>query len=96
MDKADYVYGVLGVLQFEIPRITGAKAVWHEFLSKLDNFVAEHVCNNSSFTGMEESDGAVPPSLFIINDRARKLDWENVRNMADVYRDLLIEYKCVV
>ncbi|CDH56134.1 predicted protein [Lichtheimia corymbifera JMRC:FSU:9682] len=36
MDPADYVYGVLGLLQIKIPRMTDPNAVWQRFLSELD------------------------------------------------------------
>lgn len=91
MDPSDYVYGVLGVLQFEIPRMANPKEVWHDFLSELDNFVEAYVCNQSS----SQMD-VPPPSLFTINDRARHLDLTTVKNMSDVYRDLLIEYNCTI
>ena len=39
MDPADYVYGVLGMLNIKIPRMTDPEAVWQSFLSELDNYM---------------------------------------------------------
>ncbi|KAI7874422.1 hypothetical protein K492DRAFT_240852 [Lichtheimia hyalospora FSU 10163] len=35
-DPVDYVYGVLGVLQLKIPRMTDPHAVWQYFVSEMD------------------------------------------------------------
>ncbi|KAJ8652905.1 hypothetical protein O0I10_011439 [Lichtheimia ornata] len=39
-DPCDYIYGVLGMLQIKIPRMSDPNAVWKEFLSKLDDLYA--------------------------------------------------------
>lgn len=36
-DPADYVYGVLGMMQIKIPRMADPNAVWRHLLSKLDD-----------------------------------------------------------
>lgn len=36
-DPADYVYGVLGMMQIKIPRMNDPNAVWWYLLSKLDD-----------------------------------------------------------
>ncbi|KAJ8652019.1 hypothetical protein O0I10_012363 [Lichtheimia ornata] len=39
MDPVDYVYGVLGMLQIEIPRMDNPDAVWKLFLSEMDKLI---------------------------------------------------------
>lgn len=36
-DPADYVYGVLGMMQIQIPRMVDPCEVWRHFLAELDN-----------------------------------------------------------
>ncbi|CDH48374.1 predicted protein [Lichtheimia corymbifera JMRC:FSU:9682] len=39
MDPVDYVYGVLGIFHFKIPRMDDPDAVWKLFLSEMDKFL---------------------------------------------------------
>lgn len=39
MDPVDYVYGVLGMFQFQIPRMSDPNAVWQRFLSELKKYI---------------------------------------------------------
>ncbi|KAI7874564.1 hypothetical protein K492DRAFT_222136 [Lichtheimia hyalospora FSU 10163] len=39
MDPVDYVYGVLGILQIKIPRMTDPQKVWQHFLYELDDYM---------------------------------------------------------
>lgn len=38
-DPADYVYGVLGMMQIKIPRVEDPNAAWSHLLSKLDDLL---------------------------------------------------------
>ncbi|KAJ8652020.1 hypothetical protein O0I10_012364 [Lichtheimia ornata] len=80
MDPVDYVYGVLGIFQFEIPRMDNPDAVWKLFLSKMDKLVDELL---GSFPG--------DPRRIRISDRAYQLDLRKAKDMADVYKNLLLE-----
>ncbi|KAI7874550.1 hypothetical protein K492DRAFT_199873 [Lichtheimia hyalospora FSU 10163] len=39
MDPVDYVYGLLGILQIKIPRMTDPKKLWQRFLFELDDYM---------------------------------------------------------
>lgn len=41
MDPVDHVYGVLGMLQIKIPRMSDPKAIWQCFLTELDDCLKE-------------------------------------------------------
>ncbi|KAI7878412.1 hypothetical protein K492DRAFT_196881 [Lichtheimia hyalospora FSU 10163] len=90
MDPVDYVYGVLGLLRIRIPRMTYPKAVWQLFLYELEPVLNELLLNQ--FT---TSKGGVV-QLVGINEDAYQIDLLDARNMADVYRNFLIVYNCVV
>lgn len=82
MDPADYVYGVLGVFQFKIPRMNDPNAVWHYFLSELDNYMETTGMKNDKFSGKR---------ITGINDNAYRIDLRKAKDMADVYKDDLLE-----
>lgn len=42
-DPCDYVYGVLGMIQINIPRMEDPNAVWRHFLSELDYYTPFYV-----------------------------------------------------
>ncbi|CDH48368.1 predicted protein [Lichtheimia corymbifera JMRC:FSU:9682] len=74
MDPVDYVYGVLGILQFEIPRMDDPDAVWKLFLSEMDKHLGSV---HERF-----------PLTRRISDRAYQVDLRKAQDMRDVYRDL--------
>lgn len=74
MDPVDYVYGVLGIFQFEIPRMDDPDAVWKLFLSKIDIWWGPSRRKNSRFS-------------FIITNRAYQVDLRKAKDMADVYKN---------
>ncbi|CDS06502.1 hypothetical protein LRAMOSA09030 [Lichtheimia ramosa] len=94
--ETDYIYGVLGVLPLDMPRmnkyIMEPNEGWRCFLSKLDNFLLE--CMRAQLTTTNMNQDAV--RLVTINDEARNIDLKAARNMADVYRNLLSVFECVV
>lgn len=95
-DEIEYIYGVLGVLPLDMPRmdkfILEPNEGWRCFLSKLDTFLLE--CMRDQFITTNMNQDAV--RLVTINDEARHIDLKNARNMADVYRNLLSVFECVV
>lgn len=79
-DPVDYVYGVLGVFRFNIPRMKDPKAVWQSFLRKFEDELHPiwKRCDTPTYRTIE------------ISYRAHQVDLLKVRNMADVYRDFLL------
>lgn len=94
-DEIDYIYGVLGVLPLDMPKmdkyILDPNEGWRCFLSKLDKFLLE--CMRAQFTTNMNQDAV---RLVTINDEARNIDLKAARNMADVYHNLLSVFECVV
>ncbi|KAI7878253.1 hypothetical protein K492DRAFT_196988 [Lichtheimia hyalospora FSU 10163] len=78
MDPVDYVYGVLGIFQFKIPRMTDPNAVWQCFLSELDNYMEMSGIKNDKIYGTT------------ISDRAYRIDLRKATDMTDVYKDYLL------
>ena len=84
MDPVDYVYGVLGMFNIKIPRMTEPKAVWHHFLSELDNHMDMagikreliHVAGRSG-------------KIIGIQESAYEIDLQQVECMGDVYNEVL-------
>ncbi|KAJ8652872.1 hypothetical protein O0I10_011472 [Lichtheimia ornata] len=88
---AHYVYGVLGVFQFDIPStMTDPNQVWQCFLHKFEHFISDLMRASLSTT---KETGSIP--LITISDRARQFDLSTAQNMADVYRDLLVVFDSV-
>ncbi|KAI7878413.1 hypothetical protein K492DRAFT_170923 [Lichtheimia hyalospora FSU 10163] len=87
---ADYVYGVLGLLRLRTPPMTDPNAVWHHFLSELQLVLNELMQNQ--FTTSKA--GVI--QLVAINEDAYQIDLLYARSMADVYRNFLLVYECVV
>lgn len=79
MDPVDYVYGVLGMFHFKIPRMNDPNMVWQLFLSELDNYMMD-------FKDKKFSWGRITG----ISDNAYQIDLLKAANMADVYNDLLV------
>lgn len=82
MDPADYVYGVLGVFQFKIPRMNDPNAVWQYFLSELEKYLETTGMKNDKFSGKR---------ITGISDNAYRTDLWKAKDMADVYKDDLLE-----
>lgn len=81
-DPVDYVYGVLGIFQFKVPRMTDPKAVWQRFLVELDHYMEA--------TGIKgESFGGAGGRITGFCDHAYHVDLRKAKKMADVYRYLL-------
>lgn len=81
MDPVDYVYGVLGFLLWDIPRMNHPDDVWQAFLSQLEDYITR---------SLEESHYMGGGIVSIdISDKARTFDLALAKNMTDVYRGLL-------
>lgn len=78
MDPADYVYGVLGMLQIKIPRLKNPYDVWERFLYELEDFMKT--------TGLDDFGGGQTLRISIF---AHHFDICEAENMSDVYRKLL-------
>ncbi|KAI7874442.1 hypothetical protein K492DRAFT_183931 [Lichtheimia hyalospora FSU 10163] len=85
MDPVDYVYGVLGMLNIKIPRMTEPKAVWQRFLSELDNYMDMADIKSAVFY-MAGCDGV---KVIGIQQSAYKIDLQQVECMGDVYNKVL-------
>ena len=76
MDPVDYVYGILGLIDVDIPRMNDADLVWQTFLSKLkerlNSMIDQVTQGNVTFT----IDG-------------NQVDLTKATNMSDVYKGLL-------
>ena len=87
MDPVDYVYGVLGILNVKIPRMTDPKAVWQRFLSELDNYMDMTDIKSAVFY-MDGSDGV---KVIGIQESAYEIDLQKAECMRYVYNGLLEE-----
>ncbi|KAI7887146.1 hypothetical protein K492DRAFT_202759 [Lichtheimia hyalospora FSU 10163] len=76
MDPVDYVYGILGLIDVDIPRMNDADLVWQTFLSKLKERL------NSMIDQVTQ--GKV---TFTIS--GNQVDLTKATNMSDVYKGLL-------
>ncbi|KAI7873726.1 hypothetical protein K492DRAFT_200503 [Lichtheimia hyalospora FSU 10163] len=85
MDPVDYVYGVLGLFQFNIPRMTDPNQVWQCFLTELENYLAARVeiCDS-----IEKS--LLP--VFTDDDQAHRYDLTTANDLGDVFRSLTYSY----
>ena len=85
MDPVDYVYGVLGILQIKIPRMTNPKKLWKRFLSELDHYM--------DMAGFKNEDFQTPEGYTLkiigIGERAYSIDLMTVKCMGDVYEGIL-------
>lgn len=89
MDPTDYVYGVLGLLQMDIPRMNDPHAVWTYFLSQVEDLVS----SSSHDHHHRHRSGIHIPAITLVSERAKKFDLSKANNMADVYAGLLyVEY----
>ena len=83
MDPVDYVYGVLGIFQFKIPRGIDRHQVWPRFLSQFENLV--HDLMHKLPSSADDYHFSLK-----ISDHAHGIDLLGARSMADVYHGLLI------
>lgn len=81
MDPVDYVYGVLGMFQIKIPRMSDPAAVWQRFLSELQQYM-EPMKNDRIVM-----DGAMY-KIGTLDDRTCPNDLQKAKNMSYVYRKL--------
>lgn len=89
MDPTDYVYGVLGLLQMDIPRMNDPHAVWTYFLSQVEDLVA----SSSHDHHHRHHCSGIHTTTITLSERAKKFDLSKADNMADVYGGLLyVEY----
>lgn len=79
MDPADYVYGVLGIFQLKIPRMTDSGAVWQHFLTEFDKYMER----------MKNKEVGLEGTIIGISDRARKVNLLEAKDMSDVYNGFL-------
>ncbi|KAI7875669.1 hypothetical protein K492DRAFT_182439 [Lichtheimia hyalospora FSU 10163] len=86
MDPVDYVYGVLGMLNIKIPRMTDPKAVWQRFLSELDNYMSMADIKNEVFQASKYDSGRI----IGIHESAYTIDLQEAECMGDVYNGLLV------
>ena len=80
MKPEDYVYGVLGMFQLQIPRMTDPNEVWQYFLQELDKYMERMEIKGKDFYGYV---------ITGISERAFNVDLWKAKNMSDVYKDLL-------
>ncbi|KAJ8652907.1 hypothetical protein O0I10_011441 [Lichtheimia ornata] len=78
-DPADYVYGVLGMLQIKIPRMDDPNAVWRHLLMALDDYMKDD----------DDEDRSGSPSCV---DRADIIDLCKAKNIGYVYKKLIEIY----
>ncbi|KAI7873782.1 hypothetical protein K492DRAFT_184893 [Lichtheimia hyalospora FSU 10163] len=89
MDPVDYVYGVLGLLQMDIPRTNDPRAVWTYFLSQVDDLITSWLHNRERHH--YESGNHI--AAITVSERAKNFDLSKANDMADVYSNLLhVEY----
>lgn len=65
MDPVDYVYGVLGLFQIEIPRMDDPVAVWKLFLSEMDKLLSHETSLRISYRAYEVDLRKVPDTSFV-------------------------------
>lgn len=82
-DPVDYVYGVLGMFQINIERMSDPVQVWRRFLLELDTYM-----DRNGFK-VEETFYSKRSNYYRISYRALQVDLLKVGNMTDVYKDLL-------
>ena len=91
MDPVDYVYGVLGLFQFKIPRMTDPHAVWQIFLSELKSYLED--INNETFPVAKMDANTAyhtyKEKITGIDDRAQQVNLLTAQSMTDVYQDLI-------
>lgn len=78
MDPVDYVYGVLGMFQFKIPRMSDPNAVWQRFLSELEKYTEPMMNDKFELEGHKYK-------LTAFDDRAYLKDLREAKDMSDVY-----------
>ncbi|KAI7881893.1 hypothetical protein K492DRAFT_224810 [Lichtheimia hyalospora FSU 10163] len=85
MDPVDYVYGVIGMLNIKLPRMTDPKAVWQRFLSELDKYMdMAGIKNNEYYITRYET-----KKIIGIRESAYKIDLQEVKCMKNVYEGIL-------
>ncbi|CDH60924.1 predicted protein [Lichtheimia corymbifera JMRC:FSU:9682] len=89
-DPVDYVYGVLGLLQIKISRMTDPTAVWQRFLYELDNYLEDFKGTEFPVFG-----GFFTKAICGIDGSAYEVRLEDVRNMREVY-EVIISYEYIL
>ena len=84
MDPVDYVYGVLGMLQIKIPRMTDPKKVWQRFLSELDDYM-----DMAGFKNEDTQDAEGSKLKVRITEYAYNIDLTTVERVSDIYGYIL-------
>ncbi|KAI7881247.1 hypothetical protein K492DRAFT_177179 [Lichtheimia hyalospora FSU 10163] len=74
----DYIYGVLGLLELDIPRMPHPNLVWRFFLSAI----------KQQLEWLSENDFIGDLCAVEISERAKGFDLSSARNMSDVYEEL--------
>lgn len=75
MEPVDYVYGVLGIFQFKIPRLKDPNEVWKLFLSELEKYLEN----------MEDTQGR----RFSLSPDAYCVKLQEAQDMSDVYQSFI-------
>ncbi|CDH59381.1 predicted protein [Lichtheimia corymbifera JMRC:FSU:9682] len=83
MDPVDYVYGLLGIFQIRIPRMSDPSEVWRTFLFEMDNYMED--MKNEEVLSVDNEKG----KLVGIKDDAKQVDLRKARQIADVYKDFM-------
>lgn len=83
MDPVDYVYGVLGIFQFDIPRMDDSDQVWQFFMKALEHYLAD-----PKRVKISDAYEEALVSVFTGN-QAHECSLVNATNMGDVYQCLL-------
>lgn len=83
MDPVDYVYGLLGIFQIRIPRMSDPNEVWMTFLFEMDNYMED--MKNEEVLSVDNEKG----KLVGIKDDAKQVDLRKARQIADVYKNFM-------
>lgn len=89
MDPVDYVYGVLGMLQLKIPRMSDPNAVWQRLMSELEKYIEAMEDNQIEVNG-------VHCKVIGFDDRAYLVDLREAVAMSDVYDKLKFVESAIV
>ncbi|KAI7887153.1 hypothetical protein K492DRAFT_233032 [Lichtheimia hyalospora FSU 10163] len=79
MDPLDYVYGILGLLNLDIPRIDNADGLWAIFLSKLEERLTQMVNDITEDVNVS----------FTLSKSARDIKLIEAKHVSEVYNGLL-------
>ncbi|CDH52846.1 predicted protein [Lichtheimia corymbifera JMRC:FSU:9682] len=86
----DYVYGALGILGWDIPRLNNIQDLWDRFLSSLQHFTVKLLWQGMKNSFPENTIKHLQETIHIrISQKAQSYALSAAYNMADVYKGLL-------